>query len=301
MKAKFLLFSMLFSICIGCQKQTKEDNSTKDSIATVDSIKANGHNAQNSLDYIGTYKGILPCADCEGLETMIEIHENNTYTIKTKYNGKGDKIFQQRGTFSWNKQGNTIVFEGIKNAPNQYFVAENSLIQLDMEGKKITGDFAKDYILSKQNSSNIEVETTEDKNIAVDLNDRMKAQTVIKKVNPAIGKFPLAETKWKLIALNGKAVVDAKQNDFYIKLNSKDGQFSAFAGCNNFGGSYFMKSAFTLSFSKIISTMMVCPNMKFETRFSSMLSQVNSYSINNNILQFKSEKKVTLAIFEASK
>ena len=42
------------------------------------------------------------------------------------------------------------LFSGMENAPNQYFVAENKLIQLDMAGKKIEGKLAEKYVLAKQ-------------------------------------------------------------------------------------------------------------------------------------------------------
>ena len=84
---------------ISCQNQTIKEN---------DANKVS-HNAKNSLDYTGTYKGILPCADCEGLETTIAINENATYSIATKYLGKGEKTFIQKGNFSWNKKGQITI------------------------------------------------------------------------------------------------------------------------------------------------------------------------------------------------
>lgn len=58
-------------------------------VTTIDS-----HNSQNSLDWQVTYKGITPCADCEGIETEVVLNKDLTYLIKTKYLGKGDgKVF----------------------------------------------------------------------------------------------------------------------------------------------------------------------------------------------------------------
>ena len=34
------------------------------------------HNAENSLDIAGVYKGVLPCADCEGIETTIVLKDD---------------------------------------------------------------------------------------------------------------------------------------------------------------------------------------------------------------------------------
>ncbi|NNT72670.1 META domain-containing protein [Flavobacterium sp. IMCC34852] len=287
---------------MSCQKQAENKPSTQDSIAKVDSVNnVAAHHAKNSLDYIGTYKGILPCADCEGLETIVCINENNTYNIKTKYQGKGDKVFEQKGTFSWNKEGNTIILDDVKNGPNQYFVGENTLTQLDLSGKRITGDLAAAHILAKQPSENSELETTTEPKKTVDLNSRMEAQTVVKKVNPAIGKATLAETKWRLITLNGKVVIQNGKKDFFLKLNSKDGRFSAYAGCNNLTGSYVMPSAFGLTFSNVAMTRMACPNMLLETLFSKALAETEHYSIKDNILKLHKGKVAILATFEPAK
>ena len=48
----------------------------------------------------------------------------------------------------WNKEGNTITLEG-EDKPNQYFVGENTLTQLDIDGNKIKGEIEEDYILRK--------------------------------------------------------------------------------------------------------------------------------------------------------
>lgn len=303
MKAKLLSFTLLLGFFISCQKHTTESNvSSKDSIAKVDSLNnIAAHNAKNSLDYIGTYKGILPCADCEGLETVVCINENDTYNVKTKYIGKGEKVFEQKGTFSWNKAGNTIVLNEEKNGPNQYFVGENTLTQLTLTGEKITGNLASQYVLAKQPTANSEIEATDENKATVDLNSRVEAQTVVKKVNPAVGKATLAETKWKLITLNGKVVTQKGNREYYIKLNSKDGRFTAFAGCNNMIGNYVMPSAFGLSFSNVAMTKMACPGMDLENRFSKVIEETDRYTLKDNILKFHKGKTTVLATFEPSK
>ena len=56
-----------------------------DSIASVAPVTDDGHNAQNSLDWAGTYEGTLPCADCPGIKTTITLKDDNTYTISEEY------------------------------------------------------------------------------------------------------------------------------------------------------------------------------------------------------------------------
>jgi len=111
-----------------------------------------GHNARNALDYAGLYTGILPCADCEGIETWIELTYDSTFVKRTRYLGKGEStVFQSEGSFTWDDAGNTITLNGLEEA-NKYFVSENYMIHLDQEGKRITGDLAEMYILRKEMS-----------------------------------------------------------------------------------------------------------------------------------------------------
>lgn len=286
---KLLLLFVVASLA-SCQKPAAKKNNVADT----------AHNAKNSLDYIGTYKGILPCADCQGLATEITINENATFSIKSKYLGKGEKIFVQKGNFTWNKKGTTIILTDIRNAPNQYFVSENKLTQLDMSGKKITGELANDYVLSKQPTDTFNIETAEEtKATTVDLNSRMATTTTIEKVNPAVGKYTLAETKWKLVSLNKKKVKQKGKKEYFLKLNSKDGKFIAFAGCNSIAGSYAMPSSNTLAFTETIMTQMACPNMALETSFTAMLEKVQGYKLEKESLILYHQKK-EIAQFEAA-
>jgi uncharacterized lipoprotein NlpE involved in copper resistance len=148
---KIIIVLAAFLFLFSCKKEMKQEEIKSDSIVEV-GVKAtmNSDNSQNSLDWQGTYKGITPCADCEGIETEITLNADLTFTLKTKYLSKGDgKIFQETGSFVWDKTGGIISLEGLKGSPSQYKVGENRLIQLDMEGNVITGDLAEKYVLTK--------------------------------------------------------------------------------------------------------------------------------------------------------
>lgn len=280
---------ILFVLAVGCQNASKK----KDAADLT-------HNAKTSIDYVGTYKGILPCADCHGLETELTINENSTFCIKTKYQGKGEKIYMQKGNFSWNKKGNIIILTDVKNGANQYFVGENTLTQLDIYGQKITGSLADEYILYKQPTDTSKIETVEEDNPAtVDLNNRMASTTVIQKVDPAVGKFTLAKTKWKLVSLNGKKVTQNGKKVYFLKLDSNDPRFTAYAGCNSISGNYVMPSSGTIDFSDVIMTQMACADMTLEDQFGAMLVQAVKYKLDANTLTFFGEGKKELAKFEA--
>jgi len=103
------------------------------------------------LDVDGQYKGTLPCADCEGIETTLTLHADKSYEISEKYLGgkAGDKPLISKGKFTFSANGNTITLDKADNE-RKYFVGENQLFALDTAGKKITGPMADLYILKKQ-------------------------------------------------------------------------------------------------------------------------------------------------------
>lgn len=143
--SKFALLTFLLT-AISCTQSCKQESSKNQDLAS--------HNSKNSLDWSGTYTGIFPCASCEGIETSLTINYEGTYSLQISYLGKDElNTFEREGTFSWNEAGNTITLEN-EEAPNQYFVGENYLAKLDMNGNRITGDLADRYQLSKKMNLN---------------------------------------------------------------------------------------------------------------------------------------------------
>jgi len=146
-----LVITLLFQSC-------KNESSTEKIKVTIPSkntdtvIKPSTHNASNALDWQGTYEGIIPCADCEGISTSIQLNSDLTYILKVSYLGvKKSTSTEKKGRFSWQSDGLCIVLEGIENAPNQYMIGENKIFQLDIQGKRIQGNLAAKYELLKIN------------------------------------------------------------------------------------------------------------------------------------------------------
>ena len=102
------------------------------------------------LDYLGTYLGVLPCTDCEGIETVIELGPGNSYIKKIKYLGKDDTlVIESTGMFTWDASGMVITL-GDEKEPNQYLVRNGFLQQLDSVGNLISGSLEEKYRLKKQ-------------------------------------------------------------------------------------------------------------------------------------------------------
>lgn len=139
------VLSVALAACSGNKKNNESESSTTNT-TTADAT----HNSRNSVDYTGTYTGTLPCADCSGIRTEL-ILGNDSYTLRSTYIGKGDeKPIEKTGKYTWDNNGKIITLQGITDSPSKFQVGENLVYQLDMEGNRIEGDLAPNYILRKK-------------------------------------------------------------------------------------------------------------------------------------------------------
>lgn len=105
------------------------------------------HNARNALDWAGSYRGILPCADCEGIETTINLYADGQYCAQLVYLGKPGTPWLEHGAFTWGPEGNSVTLQG--SEPSHYFVSENRLVRLAADGSRIQGPLAPKYELPR--------------------------------------------------------------------------------------------------------------------------------------------------------
>ncbi|MBU0912354.1 MAG: copper resistance protein NlpE N-terminal domain-containing protein [Gammaproteobacteria bacterium] len=225
----------------------------------------NSHNSANSLDWAGVYKGVVPCADCEGIETLLTLNMDSSYQLSTTYLGKDSKAFEQQGRFEWNAKGSVIRLLEQKDGPALYKVVENQLIQLDMAGQLITGDLADNYKLNKQS---------------------------------AVAEHKLTGVRWKLTELMGQAV-PATEPDMtpYLEFGD-DGRVSGFAGCNQFTGAYETEGL-RLTFKPMATTQKACLNASVEQQFLTTIQGIDNYSLNDSGLAFYKARTAALLRFIA--
>lgn len=149
MKKICIIFSaaILLAACSNSAKQTEEQQTDT---VEVSNDFAKENSAKIALDYQGTYQGVLPAADGPGMNVTITI-DDSTYIKNVSYVDRTDvPQTETTGKYTWNEDGNTITLVG-EEAPAKYFVSENTLTQLDTEGKRIEGALAEKYVLSKVN------------------------------------------------------------------------------------------------------------------------------------------------------
>lgn len=225
-------------------------------------------NSRNSLDWEGTYEGILPCADCEGIKTTIRLYADGTFERTQEYLGKSRTPFTDKGKFEWNEGGSVISL--IDNNDNQkYQVGENQLFHLDNAGNQIKGNLSEKYILTKTNNG-----TVAD--------------------NPGF-----EDKKWQLVSFMGKEVKE-NEAEYYIIFNSKETRLNTKVGCNVMNAKYELTNELNLKIGPIMSTKMACPENSIEDEYISNLVTADNITTNGELLHLN-RARMTIATYKLVK
>jgi len=87
------------------------------------------HNSRNSLDWAGVYEGVLPCADCPGIQTRLTLNRDESYELSTLYIDRDSAPRVVQGRFSWQPSGNAITLES-RHGGQQFVVGEGRVALL---------------------------------------------------------------------------------------------------------------------------------------------------------------------------
>jgi hypothetical protein len=96
----------------------------------------------------GVYAGIIPAADGPGIDVTLILRSNETYVLVYYYIDRAGENIIQSGRLNWNPATNIIRLD-IDNFPSFYEAGRDALIQLDMAGRRVTGELAGNYILRR--------------------------------------------------------------------------------------------------------------------------------------------------------
>ena len=147
--SKIGLLSVLLAFTLmSCTNQSKKQ---ADETTPINETVVDSHTSEIALDWAGVYEGTMPCADCEGIETVIELKDDLTYVAKYTYLGKkeDENLFTNKGVFTWNDDGNSISLQD-EGLETQYKVGENQIVLLNSDGEVNTGELADFYVLKKK-------------------------------------------------------------------------------------------------------------------------------------------------------
>jgi copper homeostasis protein (lipoprotein) len=248
MKNIALAFVTAFFIFSSCQKPSSKDP----------------HTSRNSLDWQGVYYGILPCADCEGILTTVQLNSDNTYVMSQKYLGKNGDIIKVNGSITWHESGNlvTLIGSNASTPPSYCKLGENKMTQLDLEGNLITGALAAQYALTKAREG-------------------------------------FANKYWRLVMVsNKKIVINENQRKEPHIIFHHDLSVTGTGGCNNFRGTYQLTENNGITFSPLMATKMACmETTDVEALLFEALSETSSYTVEGDSLRLYNREKSKLATF----
>lgn len=246
----FVFFLTVALVVFSC-KSTKKAQKTNE--------ETTSDNSMTSVDWAGTYQGILPCADCDGIQTQIVLNNDLTYVHETRYNGKDEKIFLAKGTFKWDESGSKITLDNTEN--QVYQVGESQLFHLDKDGNRISGNLAANYIIEKEKTE-------------------------------LTGKY------WKLVRLKGKPV-ETGEREAFVSFTSEANRVHGNSSCNMFNGKYELSEGNRIKFSPFSITKMACIGNNIEGEFMQVFEKTTSYTLTSNELILQDEYETTLAKFES--
>lgn len=119
-----LLLAGLLSGCATTEPNTEHSLEQENQQITV----VETENAREEIQWPGTYQGILPCAACEGVSTMLVIRPDMTYSTRTRMLGIDNKDRTASGKFRWLPDNSAIVLDGKEQ--QQVFRIYDGLVEL---------------------------------------------------------------------------------------------------------------------------------------------------------------------------
>lgn len=257
----YLFLCLIVVSASGCEpkKSSKSEQAPSSS-----SQSTKGDTSENALDWHGTYEGVLPCADCEGMKTILTLRPDHTYRLEVTYLGKDSEPFTYEGDFAWASDGGTVYLNDVTDRPNRFLIGENFVAQLDLEGKRITGNLGKKYELKK-----VEVS-------------------------------PLAGSRWRLVELMGQPFTPGEEPSAIPTLvfSATGTEVSGRASCNSFGGPVTWTKPNRLKFGNLVSTLRACPDLDKEKQYFEVLEKADSYHLEGDTLQLFKARMAPLAKFQ---
>ena len=144
---KIIRLMSLFFVFVACNNAGNKKEESKDTSTAAQVVKKEPVVTES-------YHGVIPCADCEGIEVSLSLMDNGTYSrrdlyISRKAKEPGSNEFSYHDKFMMH--GDTLHLLGITEGADHYLKTDSTLIQLGADNQRITGNLAYKYVLKKTN------------------------------------------------------------------------------------------------------------------------------------------------------
>ena len=99
--------------------------------------------------WTGTYRTVLPCAYCAGIQLDLTLYRDATYELLTQELGTGKPAMTRRGGFTFNSDETRIMLDANGQGRSFDILPPDRLRMLGRDGRPVTGQDAHRYILKK--------------------------------------------------------------------------------------------------------------------------------------------------------
>ena len=130
--------NILLCMCIAsavalsaCSKPNETPSATAPNTNSQTDMNTHQTPTVNNLNWVGDYKGVLPCADCNGIETELELNADNSYELSEEYLGKKTQEAKYKGQFTFDSNNNVITLDS-QGQNRKFFVGDNFIELRDM-------------------------------------------------------------------------------------------------------------------------------------------------------------------------
>ncbi len=220
-----------------------------------------------SLDWPGTYSGIKPCGDCPDAEVTITLAADGRFERRSRPIDGPPVPETGQGRFEWNDRGSAVTLIPDDGESVRYQVGEHRLFLLDGQGERVVTESGANVVLDQH-----------------------------------LGDPRIEGRRWRLVELGG-APVDAEglRAVPHFELDPEDDRVHGNGSCNVFNGAYAIKSGQRITFGpNLAMTMMACPEMTVEDRFTDVLTTADNFSVGEDgSLTLNRARMAPLARFEA--
>ncbi len=251
---------MCISVFFACGENKQQASDAENSVSE--------RSIQSTGTWHGTYRGVLPCANCEGIRYELKLNEDLSYEMARKYLGKEDKIFRNEGTFTWDESGNkiTLLVDNEEKELYQFEAKEDQLVKLSVTGEPID---------EKLQSVNSLVKNQQNESIR--------------------------NRYWKLTHVDQIPIIPSenKEDEAHLILRSDSQKAFGYSGCNQFSGKFHNDESSRIRFSTMIATKKACDHVKYESTLFELFETVDSYRVEQDTLFLMNKDNEQLIKFVA--
>lgn len=142
MKNIILIVAVSLFALVGCKQGAKKNASESKAEQTAQTVESSS--SEEVTNWEGTYFGVLPCASCPGINTLITLFADGRFEKVVEYKEEKDGLFTTKGKIDWKVNNKQFMLED-----ELYEIDGDLVFCLDKEGNRNEGELAEEYILQR--------------------------------------------------------------------------------------------------------------------------------------------------------